>query len=176
MGASGLCRRPTSSSGATADPGSLLSRAWPWGALPRQSRAFSPGKSVFNPRQPHFVAREGGTVTFVETRAGPGEKLPSQGPQLHSLPRWCHCPPSCGLTGHCTSSFLSEPRLVSRGQWRPQVLLEGWAQWSFYRSVPGKSLASHPQCLPSLLTFFPGLSCRVESGGGHQAVDKAELC
>ena len=140
---------------------------WAVGTLPRQGPAFSPGERGCSPGQPRCTARSRRTVMFLETRAGSGKSQPSL----------CHVPlaplpallvpttlRSLSLMG-CPPIFLHELWPVSRGQWRSQVLGKDRAEQSFYKSVLGKPLLSHPQRLPSLLTFFLGLSHWAGSGG-----------
>lgn len=52
------------------------------------------------------------------------------------------CPPGLGLTGHSILIFLSEPRLVSRGQWRPHPL-RGLDTAAFFTNLSLESLSHH---------------------------------
>lgn len=109
-----------------------------------------------------FCGRRKRDTTFFGDKSWPREEAALPVPQaLSSPPCPCgaHCPLSCGLTGHSTPGFLSEPRLVSRWQWRPQVPQDNWAQRSFYTSGPGKSLPSHPA------NIFPGIVTPGGAGG-----------
>ena len=108
-----------------------------------------------------FCRRGRGTVTFLEAGADPCKRLPS----------WSHVPPallpaSMGPQPPWARHPLFLPGwwLVGRGQWRPRVPGEAWTQQSCHTSVPGKPVLSHPQRLPSLLTFVLGV---VTPGGGR---------
>lgn len=101
-------------------------------------------------------------------RCPPGPRAPSPAPR----------PPASVCPGAAPRLPL-RASLISRGQWRPQVLPEDWAQQSFCKSVPGESLPSPPPTPASLPANSPppgGLSCGAGLEGPHQAVDKAELC
>lgn len=120
-----------------------------------------PGKWVSSPVWPHFVIEELGAMRFLEMGTALGKRLPSCPVPVPPAPlptSVCPQPPWARRP-----IFPPESLLVSRGQWRLRVLGRS-GHSAFDLSLPGKSLRSHPQWLPSLRTFFLGLSHRVGWG------------
>lgn len=115
---------------ATADPGSLLR-----GIDHRvhgPGLAFSPGKFVHGPWHcPILWPEKEGHTFFFGDKSWPREEAAVPVPRSPSslpAPVVPAVPSAVASRGTPPPGFLSKPRLVSRGQWRPQVPQDNWAQ------------------------------------------------